>query len=224
MKGLLYSFVQLYKSLWIACAIMLAVITAGCMVLLRQIDPNELALVSLIVFLMPLVVPVTLSEPINRCIERYISCRFLNYQLCGVTAGKFVLVQLVISFGVIVLGIAAAALTLGGMVLAVSIEGARQIFMFHLICVVAGGTITYFCIPLTIIFRSYEKPGLAVGVAIGTALIYPMMKMLESETIPDIEGFFSEPLNILPVIGICAAVYAVTSLVLYVQVKRGDLC
>lgn len=230
MKGLLYTFVQQYKALWITSAALLVAITAGMSALIAAAgnEPEQFLNAAVILIqLMPLVAPLILAEPINRCMERYINCRFLNYQLCGVTAGKFVLTELVKSLAITVIGVAIVALELGIFYLVDEWFFSRALMLMQIEVVILGNAITYLCIPLTIKLRSQEKSGLILGITCAAAMIYPIFNMVEDmneEQMPDLSSFFDKPETLLWCIGISAVIYAVTSAILHIQIKRGDLC
>lgn len=230
MKGLIYSYTRLYKGFWIAAGIVTVLAAVIGLVLLGIYGDREveMGVVVCVLIFLPVIAPIILTEAHNRCLEQYINTRFLNYQLCGITAGRFILTELVKSIGAIVAGIVATAIpTLAFML----VDGSGifvEMLLLQILFVIMGNALTWMCVPLTIKLKSQEKAGMILGLAAGVSIIYPMMKMMEKasngELMLDISGIARDPMTYVVVIGICAAVYALVSLVLWLQIKRGDMC
>ena len=233
MKGLLYSYFTLNKHFWIGAASALAAVCIIGFCFIREcaspdVDAETIGFAVIFIQLFPLVAPLILSEPQNRCIEKYMQSRFLKYQLSGVTTHCFMLTELIKSIAATVLGIALVAVQLGVFLLADKTAVIVEMFIFQMIVVIAGNTFTWISLPLTIRLRSFEKAGLLLGVIAGAAIVYPMIKLMdkmeENGGMINMYSFCSDPVKVLCIIGACAAAYALFYLVTYKLVKRGDMC
>ena len=233
MKGLLYSYITLNKHFWIgAAAVFVVVCITGFCLIRACVSPDaDTELISgtvLFIQLFPLVAPLLLSEPQNRSISNDIGTRYLNYQLSSVTTHCYMLTELVKSLVATVLGIALVAAQLGVFLLADENAVIVEIFIFQMVVVIAGNAITWVNTPLTLLMKNSEKAGLVLGVVVGAALVYPMIKMFEDMDenggMIDMYSFFNDPVKVLCVIGVCIAAYALFYPVTYKVIKRGDMC
>ncbi len=225
MKGMLYLYIRQGRKFLIAGAVLL-VLTAAAGVLLVQFanggSEDLISLTALLSVFLPLIAPITLFEPINADLDRGLKTRFTHNILCsGVSKKGFVLFYLLTNLATVAVGAALTALILGVMSINNRILDMWSVFPFLAEAIFICGAIDFMCMPITLKLRSKEKAALIVGLSLGFLVSLTMLPMLDNGG----TAHMMESINKFWWVGclIAAAVYAVTTLILYRMVRKGDI-
>ena len=221
MKGMLYSYLVLNKKYWIVAGVLFVLAIVLGLLSLMYNDPQISALLMLI---LPIAAPITLTEPISRDLEQNLKRRFAHYTLCSVTRREYILFYLLTELAATLVGIALGALTLMIFSIPEAPFNVMELLPLLILFIIGGNAFNFLVLPLVISLKSADKAGFLLGAILGfgiLAVMIPMniFDMLSSEMIVrlgqvDIWG-------VLITCGASAATYIVTYFILHAQLKKG---
>lgn len=224
MKGVLYHYFLESRAFFIGSVICFAASAAlgvFCLNVFAE-DPQILPVLrSMILPFLGLIIAVIACEGGARYIEKLQKTRFLNHVLSSrVSKGGFTLSLLVINllshvFGTVlmfllfaILGLADGSFLSSGLFLEMG---------FLMLFVGAADIAVYYP---TMLLKSAEKGGLVIGLIVGFGIVPPCMLLEDQEILTGVENLSSDPIAWL----VCAGLYAVFCLLIWLRVKKGDVC
>ncbi len=224
MKGILYHYFLESRAFFIGSVICLvgsAALGVFCLNVFAE-DPQILpALRSMILPFLGLIIAVIACEGGARYIERLQKTHFLNHVLSSrVSKGGFTLSLLVINLLSHVFGTALMFLLFAVLGLADGGFLSPELFLqmgFLMLFVGAADIALYFP---TLLLKSAEKGGLVIGLIVGFGIMLPCMLLEDQEILTGVENLSSDPVAWLA----CVGIYAVFCLLIWLRVKRGDVC
>ena len=225
MKGILYHYFLDSRVFFIGSVICLAASAALGLFCLNVFarDPHALSVLrSMILPPLGLIIAVIACEGGARYIEKLQKTHFLNHVLSSrVSKGGFTLSLLVINLLSHVFGTALMFLLFAVLGLADGGFLSPDLFLemgFLMLFVGAVDLALYYS---TMLLKSAEKGGLVIGLIIGFGIMLPGVLLLEDEEIlTGLGNLSSDPIVWL----VCVGLYAVFCLLIWLRLKRGDVC
>lgn len=224
MKGVLYHYFLESRVFFIGSVIGLAASAAlgvFCLNVFAE-DPQILPVLRSMILPFPgLIIAVIACEGGARYIEKLQKTHFLNHVLSSrVSKGGFTLSLLVINLVSHVFGTALMFLLFVILGLADGGFLSPELFLqmgFLMLFVGAADLTLYYS---TMLLKSAEKGGLVIGLIVGFGIVLLCTLLEDQEILTGVENLSSNPIAWL----FCAGIYAVFCLLIWLWVKRGDVC
>lgn len=224
MKGVLYHYFLESRVFFIGSVIGLAASAAlgvFCLNVFAE-DPQILPVLRSMILPFPgLIIAVIACEGGARYIEKLQKTHFLNHVLSSrVSKGGFTLSLLVINLVSHVFGTALMFLLFVILGLADGGFLSPELFLqmgFLMLFVGAADLTLYYS---TMLLKSAEKGGLVIGLIVGFGIVVLCTLLEDQEILIGVENLSSNPIAWL----FCAGIYAVFCLLIWLRVKRGDVC
>lgn len=226
MKGLYHTFFLLRKNYFIFPAIAaFIVMIAGCLLLIFAEDPDLQGITMMLILLAPMICAMLPTEAICLDFDHSIKTRYANYLLSGMSYTRFCNIELiknllVTAFSLVIICVCDLAFWLAN-----NTAMPLDMFMLHIMSIVIINAGNLLLMPAVVKFKSADKAGLILGLAlgfIGTPLAILAFK--DEETLSKLISALESPLSALIALGVAAAMYAIGYPLLLRTVKRGDIC
>lgn len=226
MSGLLYvTFVR--SRGYILAALIVCAAASVAAAVLPLIFPNAEMLTGFITFVLSVISCAIIEEGLSKSLENNIKCRFMDTALAGgISAGTAALAELAANLIAVAAGTALACIIQTVSAAATGKNLSADTFLLWLSVSAVFGLISWIITPLTVVFKSQEKASLVVGLGVGTLAGFAMvanMNNLESIAYDFLE-FISTPAGTLCFFGAAALIYAIVYVLLWLRLKRGDVC
>lgn len=225
MKGLLYDYFLYSRGYLIGAVITFAVLTALGTAALRVFPTEAQSLLPSILPILGMALAVIVCEGGARYIEKLLKTRFLNHILSSrVSGGGFTLALLVMNLLSLAFGIVLAFLMFA--ILGLSDKSLLTFELFRSTgCLSAFLSAFNFMVYFpTLLFRSAEKGGMALGLILGFGIIFPIGLFVQESSLFSVSELLNDPM-LLPIAGaICVGLYAVTYAAILLRIKGGDVC
>lgn len=224
MKGVLYHYFLESRAYLIGSVICFAASAAlgvFCLNFFAE-DPQNLSVLRSMIFpFLGLIIVVIACEGGARYIEKLQKTHFLNHVLSSrVSKGGFTLSLLAINLLSHVFGTALMFLLFAVLGLADGGFLSPELFLQMGFLMLFVGAVDLTLYYPTMLLKSAEKGGLVIGLIVGFGIVLPCMLLEDQEILTGVENLSSDPIAWL----VCAGIYAVFCLLIWLRVKRGDVC
>ncbi len=225
MKGLYQTFFLLRKNYFIFPAIAAFIIMiTGCLLLIFAESEDAQGITAMLILLAPMICAMLPGEAICLDFDRSIKTRYANYLLSGMSYTRFCNIELiknlmVAAFSLAIVCVCDLAFWLANHTVPV------DMFMLHIISILIVNAGNWLLMPVVVKFRSADKAGLIIGLAvgiIGTPLIF--LAFNDEATLSKLISALESPLSALMALGVALAMYAIGYPLFLRTVKRGDIC
>lgn len=226
MSGLLYVTFVRCKGYILAALIVCAAASVVAAVL-PHIFPNAEVATGFITFVLSVISCAIIEEGLSKSLENNIKCRFMDVSLAGgISAGTAALAELAANLIAVAAGTVLACIVQTASAISAGNTLSADMLLLWLGTSVVFGLISWIITPLTVVFKSQEKASLVVGLGVGSVAGFAMaatMNNYENIAKAFLE-FVSTPAGILCFFGAAALIYAVVYVLLWLRLKRGDVC
>lgn len=226
MKGLYQTFFLLRKNYFIFPAIAAFIImVAGCLLLIFAESEDAQGITVMLILLAPMICAMLPGEAICLDFDRSIKTRYANYLLSGMSYTRFCNIELIKNLMVAAFSLAIVCVCDLAFWLANNTVMSLDMFMLHIISILIVNAGNWLLMPIVVKFRSADKAGLIIGLALGVIGAPLIILAFESEEIlSKLISALESPLSVLVTLGVALAMYVVGYPLLLRTVKRGDIC